>query len=167
MSHRLVAVSAALLLSLLTGYPATTPEKVAAGSSSSTDGTSETVRLVSRTGQSFTVTLDSLRSRFCRGDGAGPCYDYTVVYVHLDNCGVTAYPLSEITYFENRGEFQPSTCIPATQSATLSTAKEPARKVYVQDLHWSLVGTDIRTGETVVLPFVELSSFQQQEIHGL
>jgi hypothetical protein len=167
MSHRLLSISTALLLSLLTGNPATAPEKIAAGSKSSTDSISEIVRLISRTGQSFTVTLDGLRTRFCRDEGTGPCYDYTVVYVHLDNCGVTAYPLSEITTFENRGEFQPSTCIPATQSATLSTANEPARKVYLQDFYWSLVGTEIDTGETVVLPFSELSCFQRQENHGL
>jgi hypothetical protein len=166
MSHRFLSMTTALLLSLLTGDPPSTPETIAAGMKSSTKGTSKTVRLVSHTGQSFNVTLEGLRTRFCISEGTGPCYDYTVVYVFLDNCGVTAYPLFEITTFENHGEFQPSDCIPATQSATLSTSNEPARKVYLQDVHWSLVGTEIGTGETVVLPFGELLSFEQQQIHG-
>jgi hypothetical protein len=166
MSHRFLSMTTALLLSLLTGYPASAPKKIAAETKSSTGGTPKTVRLVSHAGQTYDVTLDDLRTRFCLGEGVGPCFDYKVVYVYLDNCGVTAYSLSEITYFENRGEFQPSDCIPATQSATLSTSNEPARKVYLQDVYWSLAGTEIGTGETVVLPFGELLSFEQQQTYG-
>jgi hypothetical protein len=158
-------MTTALLLSLLTSDPASAPDKITAGTQNAIGSTSKTVRVVSRAGRSFNVTRDGLRTRFCLSEGTGPCYDYPVVYVYLDNCGVTAYPLSEIATFENRGEYLPSDCIPATQSATLSTATEPARNVYLQDVFWSLVGIDIGTGETVVLPFGELLSFEQQHIH--
>jgi hypothetical protein len=120
----------------------------------------KTVRLVTRDDRSFTVTLESLRTRFCTDDEGGPCYDYTTVYVQLDNCGVTAYPLSEITHFETTGKLEPNHCIRATQSAKLSTAKEVDRKVYVQDRFWSLVGKDAETGEGIVLPFSELVYFE-------
>jgi hypothetical protein len=109
------------------------------------------------------VTLESLRTRFCSSDEGGPCYDYRSVFVQLDNCGVTAYPLAEITHFENTGEFKPNHCIQATQSASLSTSKELERNVYIQDRYWSLVGTEVETGDTIVLPFSDLVSFASRD----
>jgi hypothetical protein len=148
-----------LLFYLTTGNPVLPPKPSVVGSE---DSASKTVRLFSRNGRSFTVSLDGLRTRFCAGEGSGPCYDYTAVYVQLDNCGVTAYPLSEITHFETKGEFPPNHCIRATQSARLSTAEELDRKVYMQDRYWSLVGTEVGTGETIVLPFGDLVYFESQ-----
>lgn len=162
MSHRVLSTMLALFLLLPTVDSLRAPDEIPLGSMRSIGDASKVVHLASRSGQSFAVSLDSLRTRFCREGNTGPCYDYTVVYVHFDNCGVSAYPLSAITKFESKGEFRPSFCIPATQAATLSTKNETGRKVYLQDLYWSLVGTEISTGETVVLPFGEISSLYRR-----
>jgi hypothetical protein len=130
------------------------------------DSPTKTVLLVSRSGSTFIVVLDDLRARFCLGEGSGPCYDHTVVYGQLDNCGWTAFPISEIQLFETSGGTSSAHCIRATRSATLTTAEEEERVVYVQDRYWSIVGTEVGTAEKVLLPFHDLLYLQQRELKG-
>lgn len=124
--------------------------------------TPTSVMLVLASGEAHSVLLNTLRAQFCARDGSGPCYDYEDLFVHYDNCGVTAYSLSEITYLENTGEFAPTFCVKATQSAQLDTTMTARRDVFISDHNWSFVGEDITTGELVEVPFSELSYFEQQ-----
>lgn len=120
------------------------------------------VMLVLASGEAHSVLLDTLRAQFCSRDGNGPCYDYRDLFVHFENCGVTAFPLSDIIYFENTGEFSPTFCVKATQSAQIATTMTARRDVFVSDHNWSFVGKDVATGESVEVPFSELSYFEQQ-----
>ena len=126
----------------------------------------KTVSLNSVSEGTFVVALDSLRTRFCTCDGWGPCYDYDLLYVLVDGCGVTAFRLREIIFFENKGDFLPNDCINATQSSVLTTTKERHRKVYLQEHFWSIVGTEVGTGEAVEIPLRDVASFQQHWANG-
>jgi hypothetical protein len=121
------------------------------------------VMLVSASGEAYSILLDTLRAQFCSREGNGPCYDYQDLFVHFDNCGVTAFPLSDITYFENTGAFSPTFCVKATQSAQIATTLTARRDVFVSDHYWSFVGEDVATGASIEVPFSELSYFEQQQ----
>ncbi len=159
-------LSAVLLIALMTCVGQTLSEQSITNSTSLIPDEVRTVLLNSYSEGAFVVALDSLRTRFCTGDGRGPCYDYDLLYAQIDNCGVTAFPLREIVYFENKGDFSPNYCISATQSSVLTTAKERNRKVYLQERFWSIVGTEVRTGETVELALGDVASFEQYQTNG-
>jgi len=159
-------LSAVLLVGFLTCDGQPLPEQSSANSTSLIPEQLRTVLLNSYSEGAFVVALDSLRTRFCARDGRGPCYDYDLLYAQIDNCGVTAFPLREIVYFENKGDFSPNYCISATQSSVLTTEKEQDRNVYLQEQFWSIVGTEVGTGETVELALGDVASFEQYQTSG-
>jgi hypothetical protein len=159
-SHHLLIEATLITFVLLTCDAGTTLDSPLSSDQSTLAPAS--VMLVLASGEAYSVLLDSLRAQFCSRDGHGPCYDYADLFVQLDNCGVTAFPLSDITYFENTGEFSPTYCVKATQTAQIATTMTARRDVFVSDHYWSFVGEDVATGESVEVPFSELSYFEQQ-----